>query len=603
VSPPFSSLHGSAPVTITVPANTTSSQRTGYVNISDGSIVQTVRVDQATGFGIGISLSNIGFESGLAGWSPFGATASSASNAQTHTGFGSVAEVGGGGGVSQDISGLVPGQFYRLTVYAFVAAGSTAQGLLYVHDTTGAGAVVDGSRTPTPGLWQQFAVNYLATSTGAARIHLIDAGGSGTLYWDDVQVQLGWQNGFETGVIGPGTAFGATSNTVVGGIANSGSFSLRQSGGAGGVYYDVSGLVPGQVYRVAARALSAAVGTSAMLYVHDTTGGNSLVDGPRVPSSSIWDDFEVSFQATATGAVRIHLFDVGGSGTVYWDDIGVVQGFASGFETGVLAPWTPFGTTTLAVNNSLTRTGTHSLSESGASGGVFTDISGLENGQFYHITAFARSGPASTAAVGLYIHDTVGGNSVIDGVRVPLSSSWNLFSLNFAADTTLRARIHLLYSGGTGQVSWDDVQLLPGAVFDFENARLDGWNAFGSAVSTLTTAVANSGSISLQETGGTGGVYNDISGLLPGELYRISARGRSAPGTSSQAILWVHDTTSVNATAGPLVTPSSTSWDSYGTNFVATNTGKVRVHLQSIGGSGTIYWDDVQLTKLSGGTR
>jgi hypothetical protein len=134
-------------------------------------------------------------------------------------------------------------------------------------------------------------------------------------------VEKGWQGGFE-GSLSGWNPFGATSSSVTGALAYAGQSSLAQSGGGGGVYQDVTGLVPGQKYRVTGRARSAAATSAqAMLWVHDSTGGNAVPDGPRTPGSGVWEEFGLTFTATGTGTARLHLYDLGGAGTLYWDDI------------------------------------------------------------------------------------------------------------------------------------------------------------------------------------------------------------------------------------------------------------------------------------------
>jgi len=68
-------------------------------------------------------------------------------------------------------------------------AGTTAQAMLWVHDTAGGDSVESSLITPGTG-WQQVAVTFTADSTNAMRIHLYFSAGSGTIYYHDVQVQM-----------------------------------------------------------------------------------------------------------------------------------------------------------------------------------------------------------------------------------------------------------------------------------------------------------------------------------------------------------------------------------------------------------------------------
>jgi len=67
--------------------------------------------------------------------------------------------------------------------------GTTAQAMLWVHDTAGGDSVQSSLITPGTG-WQQVAVTFTADSTNAMCIHLYFSTGGGTIYYDDVQVQI-----------------------------------------------------------------------------------------------------------------------------------------------------------------------------------------------------------------------------------------------------------------------------------------------------------------------------------------------------------------------------------------------------------------------------
>jgi hypothetical protein len=113
---------------------------------------------------------------------------------------------------------------------------------------------------------------------------------------------------------------GSVVNTPV--LTGAKSYSLVS--GEGGLYQDVSGLTPGQVYTIEgwARASSA---STADLFVHDTTGAGSVTTG-NVSLDTNWKRFAVSFTATATGAMRVHLHRGTSGSTVYWDDIVIRNG-------------------------------------------------------------------------------------------------------------------------------------------------------------------------------------------------------------------------------------------------------------------------------------
>ena len=540
------------------------------------------------------------FESGtLAGWTPFGGASSSASNAASNSGVYSVFESGGSGGIYQDIGGLTAGDLYHIRVRAHSLAGSSGQALLYVHDTLGNNTVIDGSRSPSASGWDEFEVNFLATSSEKVRIHLIFTGGSGGVYFDDVVLSQGWFNGFELGTVAPWLPFGSTASLVTNALANGGAFSLIESGGSGGVYQDLTGLMPGQFYNVSARA-HAAAGNSccALLWLHDTTGGAAVTDGARIPSSADWDLFSANFVADNTGKMRIHLYDTGTSGALYWDDVTARQGLQEGFENGTLAPWLQSGSVTAVVSSALPESGAYSLAESGGSGLVYRDFSGLQPGQYYRVTVRARSAVGTSGQAFLYVHDTTGASTVVDGPRIPSSNGWDEFAVNFLATVTGAVRIHLVYTGGVGTVYWDQLQVLRAWGSGFENGTIAPWSVTGATTQSITTSQSYSGTSSLQQSGTTGGVYIDVPNAVSGQLYRVTARGRSAQASATRGLLYVHDGTGAHTVTDGYRTPSSATWDEFGVNFTATATGDIRVHLLTDGGSGTLFWDEVNIVPI-----
>jgi hypothetical protein len=169
--------------------------------------------------------------------------------------------------------------------------------------------------------------------------------------------------------------------------------------------------------------------------------------------------------------------------------------------------------------------------------------------------------------------------------------------VNFIATSTSKIRVHLIETAPNQSLYWDDLQLMTGWTEDFETANLTPWSVYGTATESLTAVVANSGIYSLAETNclASGGVYRDIAGVLAGQAYRVTARTLSSAGATASAVLVVHDSTGANqAIASGSPTPGS--WNEFAVTFVATNSGKLRVHLGCGGGSGSIYWDDLLIT-------
>ena len=201
---------------------------------------------------------------------------------------------------------------------------------------------------------------------------------------------------------------------------------------------------------------------------------------------------------------------------------------------------------------------------SGAAGVLYQDVHGLEPGQFYHISAVTEP-PGGTGEGFLLVHDGTGAAAVQDGPRT-FSALCQTFSANFQANSREQVRIHVGYTGGTGEVRWRDVQFIPGWLFGFYYGSLGSWVPFGSSVPSAVTG--------LELSGGPGGVYRDVSGLTPGEYYniRVIVRTNQAGG---EPLLYVHDTTGDHAA----VSEGGYVEGEIAVNFQATMTGRVRIHL------------------------
>jgi RHS repeat-associated protein len=126
----------------------------------------------------------------------------------------------------------------------------------------------------------------------------------------------------------------------------------------------------------------------------------------------------------------------------------------------------------------------------------------------------------------------------------------------------------------------------------FESGSVSPWTVLGSATAAVTTAVAHSGNDSLSVTGPSGGagVYQDITGLTPGQSYVASVWAEVSNG--SLGYLYLDDTAGGNVlvVGGAL----AGGWQYLSAAYTADSTGAVRVHLWS--NYGTTYFDDVSLT-------
>ena len=132
------------------------------------------------------AIANPGFEDGVAPWSPVWEVNARANTSRAHSGEHSLAE-SGVGSVYQDITSLEPGATY--TVYAWVSASPdvTALAQITIYDPTS--NVASSSPFLTPGTdWEKLSQTFTAGAEGTVRLHLLRGPGSGTVYWDDVQI-------------------------------------------------------------------------------------------------------------------------------------------------------------------------------------------------------------------------------------------------------------------------------------------------------------------------------------------------------------------------------------------------------------------------------
>jgi hypothetical protein len=398
-----------------------------------------------------------GFENGLTLWSAIGPGGWLSSTTAVE-GTNSVVETASGG-VYRDVAGLLPGQVYHVAARTHSLAGSSARANLWVHDSTGARAVAGGSLIPSPAGWDLLEADFVAGANGILRLHLLNAGGTGSIYWDDIQITTGGGSGFETGALASWNPVGVTA-AVNSGNSSSGMYSLQLSGSPGLVYRDITGLEIGKTYRIEVRVRSAPGANGAVtLWVHDTANANVAQYGPRLASSTQWETYSVNFRATSTGAARIHLLYSGGAGAAYLDQVTIQKGWVADFENG-LTGWSTFGGTASAITTAVSYAGSNAISQTGNAGGIYQDVFGLTAGQKYWITVHARLGSGSPSVL-LWAHNTLGGSTVQDGPRNPPAGYWGEWGVVFTADGTGAVRIHLYDFAGNGLVYLDQVAVVP----------------------------------------------------------------------------------------------------------------------------------------------
>jgi RHS repeat-associated protein len=120
------------------------------------------------------------------------------------------------------------------------------------------------------------------------------------------------------------------------------------------------------------------------------------------------------------------------------------------------------------------------------------------------------------------------------------------------------------------------------------------WTPYGGAQHGPST-VARSGGLSLRQTVTTTdtGIYQDISGLIPGKSYQFQAFAR-AETASTMAELTVSDTAGNNL-ARSYLRWVDTNWQQILVIFTATLEGKARVRLVKWDTADALLWDDVEL--------
>jgi hypothetical protein len=135
-----------------------------------------------------VALRNLNFEDGsIAPWQPYQDVHVKVLSAKKHDGEYGLAETDNPGSVYQDVTGLEPGKRYRVVAYVASSPGATAPAQVAVWDPATNVATYSGTITPTP-TWQLIGLTTRASTTGTLRVHLFRQHGTGTVYWDDVNL-------------------------------------------------------------------------------------------------------------------------------------------------------------------------------------------------------------------------------------------------------------------------------------------------------------------------------------------------------------------------------------------------------------------------------
>ena len=234
------------------------------------------------------------------------------------------------------------------------------------------------------------------------------------------------------------------------------------------------------------------------------------------------------------------------------------------------------------------------------------DVTGLTAGQLYRIEMEAQALPGGQGKALLGVHDGSRRNGASDGPRRIDAGSTELFAVEFTATPAQTARIHLAYVGGPGSVRWSGLKITDRTRVhpEFPQSGFEGpfvipWNVWANVDAELTSKTARSGKQSLAVSGPGGAVYQDVSGISPGQLYQVTAWVKAEPGTEGKVSLELHDGRKQSAGSTDAVQVSGSEFEPFTLDYTATESGVVRVHLVYKGGDGTVYFDDVTVTEKS----
>jgi hypothetical protein len=271
------------------------------------------------------------------------------------------------------------------------------------------------------------------------------------------------------------------------------------------------------------------------------------------------------------------------------------------FETGSLGPWIASqGQASAAATAAYS--GQYGLALGGASNGssgtlVYQDNGNIAPGQMYQISVWVKCSTANSAGVALWVHDTQGAGSV--STNVTATNSWQQISVAFTGTMTRKIRVHLVqFAGNTLTTYWDGVTVTPlPPNGDFEAGSLGPWSIAGGNGWVGTIAHTGRFGATLGGTTAQSWIYQDVAGLIPGQMYVVSTWVQSSLAQNNGVLVFLHDTQGNGAVYNSV--PATTAWQLVSTAYTATSTGKLRIHLvQNPGTAELTYWDDVTVTPL-----
>ena len=114
-----------------------------------------------------------------------------------------------------------------------------------------------------------------------------------------------------------------------------------------------------------------------------------------------------------------------------------------GFESGVLSPWVSYLDANPSLTSSNRHSGKFSLAESGI-GSVYEDVSGLETGRTYTISAWVAAAPDTTTTASIGVYNPTTGVASFSG-QLTAEHDWQLLKYPIILDKGTTLRIHLYH--------------------------------------------------------------------------------------------------------------------------------------------------------------
>jgi hypothetical protein len=130
----------------------------------------------------------------------------------------------------------------------------------------------------------------------------------------------------------------------------------------------------------------------------------------------------------------------------------------AGFENGRISPWMSFQSVQGTASSEHVHSGRFSLQESSGGGSFYQDISGLEPGTTYTISAWVASSPGGNSTAEIAVWDPTTNLATFSQTLLP-KSTWQVLEQHFRVGLGGTVRIHLFRNTGAGSIFWDDIQV------------------------------------------------------------------------------------------------------------------------------------------------